>query len=96
VTVSFAAPVAISRFDAHFQQTLDGPTGSDCRRRLPGGYDATTRNIDAREDVEFVLKPRNALRREWCPGRCTGRFLYKDGSTGSRGRTIGKLAFQIP
>jgi hypothetical protein len=96
VTVSFAAPVAISRFDAHFQQTLSGPTGGDCRQRLPGGYNATTRNIDAGERVEFALKPRNALRKEWCPGRYSGRVLYKDGSTGSQGRLVGAFEFSVP
>jgi hypothetical protein len=96
VVVSFSAPVAIGRFDAHYQQTLSGPTGRDCDRRLPGGYDATTRNIDAGELVEFRLEPESAMRGEWCPGRYSGRITYKDGATGRGGRTVGSFAFRIP
>jgi hypothetical protein len=96
VVVSFKAPVAISRFDAHYQQTLDGPSGRACTGRLPGGFNATGRNVDVGERVEFVVPPPRSSGKRWCPGRYGGRVVYKDGSTGRAGRLVGSFRFRMP
>jgi hypothetical protein len=51
--VRFRAPVAITRADRHYTLTMEGPAAASCRRRIPGGGDATTRDIAKGELVTF-------------------------------------------
>jgi hypothetical protein len=95
ITLSFRAPVAISRFDVHYTQTLRGPIGRTCTPTRDG-YNATTRDIAAGQIVRFTLRRgpgfRENGREGWCPGRFTGAIRY---STPGRNTTIGRFAFTI-
>jgi hypothetical protein len=95
VTLSFAAPRAIRRFDVHYTQTLRGPIGRSCT--IGGnGYNATTRDIAKGETVRFtVQRPPNTRengRVGWCRGRFTGRIRY---SVPGRDIAIGRFSFAI-
>jgi hypothetical protein len=89
VIVSFAAPVAISRFDVSYTETLRGPVGPHCAVAGGNAYNATTRDIAQGATVRFTLRRGHG---GWCPGRFTGAIRY---STPGRNTTIGRFAFAI-
>ena len=96
-TVSFRAPVAITRADRHYTLTMDGPAAGSCTRRIPGGGHATTRDITRGERVSFTLEPRFAGwgRRTWCPGTFTIYVGYETPGAGFRGRLVGRYEFTV-
>lgn len=97
VTLSFAAPVAIRRFDISYTQTLRGPIGLSCTPAGGNGYNATTHDIAKGDTVRFTIRhPPNARengRVGWCSGRFSGQIRY---STPGGSVTIGRFAFAIP
>jgi hypothetical protein len=96
-TVRFRAPVAITRADRHYTLTMDGPAAPSCRRRIPGGFDATTHDIARGETVTFTVTPKFAgwNRRTWCPGAFTIYVGYQTPGTRSRGRLVGRYDFTV-
>jgi hypothetical protein len=95
VTLSFVAPVAVTRFDASYTQTLHGPIGLSCTRG-GNGYNATPGDVAKGETVRFTIQRppgfRENGRQGWCRGRFTGHIRY---STPGRNITIGRFAFRI-
>jgi hypothetical protein len=96
-TVRFRAPVAITRADRHYTLTMDGPAAPSCRRRIPGGFDATTHDIARGETVTFTVTPKFAgwNRRTWCPGAFTIYVGYETPGTRFRGRLVGRYDFTV-
>jgi hypothetical protein len=96
-TVRFRAPVAITRADRHYTLTMDGPAAPSCRRRIPGGGNATTHDIARGDTVTFTVEPKFAgwNRRTWCPGRFTMYVGYQRPGTRFRGDLVGRYEFTV-
>ena len=96
VTLSFRAPIAISRFDRHYTATLHGPSGRGCSQDSGSGFQATTADVAVGAKVRFVLKrTRHSSingRSGWCPGRFTGEVRY---SVPHSNTVIGRYSFSI-
>jgi hypothetical protein len=96
--VRFRAPLAIMRADHHYTLTASGRDGPSCRRRMPGGGFATTRDLARGAVVTFTVKPGYGGygRRTWCAGRIRLRVGYSSGSGPFAGSYVGAYAFTVP
>jgi hypothetical protein len=97
-TVSFRAPVAITRADHHYTLTVTGRASPRCDRPAPAGGQASTHDIARGDVVTFAV--RNGLGRRdgvsFCPGRHTLRVGYSAGSGPFAGRLVGAWSFTVP
>lgn len=98
-SVAFRAPVAIRRADRRYTLTATGADGGRCTRIIPGGGQATTRNIDRGERVVFrrisARQNTGTNRRTWCPGAHSLRVGYTSPASGFRGALVGRYRFFV-